>query len=92
MLYVAAVPDAIQLPVESYVPWVALEFLMDTYPREKLVKLLTWVVMHPEDGTVIDGLSALGLEGAAGDPYLVRERAYLYALKFNIRLTGRPTR
>lgn len=92
VLYVAAVPDAIQLPIESYVPWVALEFLMDTYPRDKLVKLLTWVVMHPEEGTVIDDLSALGLDGAAGDSYLVRERAYLYALKFILRLTGRPTR
>ena len=92
VLYVAGIPDAVQLPIESYVPWVALEYLMDRYPREQLVQILAWIVMHPEDGTVIDEIADLGLEGAVGDPYLVRERAYLYALKFILRLTGRSGR
>lgn len=89
LLYIAAVPDAIQLPVERYMPRVVYEHLIDTYPKEKLTKILTYIVLHPEEGMVIDDISDLGVEGAAGDPTLVRERAYLYALKFILRLTGK---
>jgi len=90
VLYVAALPDAIQLPVERYLPPVVLAYLEDTYSREKLVKILTYIVLNPEDGGVILNLGDLGLEAVAGDPWVVRERAYLYALKFILRLTGRP--
>jgi hypothetical protein len=89
LLYVAAVPDAIQMPVERYLPRVVYEYLLDTYPREKLTKILTYIALHPEEGMVIDDISDLGVEGTAGDPTLVRERAYLYALKFIVRLTGK---
>jgi hypothetical protein len=89
LLYIAAVPDAIQLPVERYLPRVVYEHLIDTYPREKLVKILTYIVLHPEEGMVIDDISDLGIEGAAGDPLVVRERAYLYAIKYIMRLTGK---
>lgn len=89
LLYIAAVPDAIQLPVERYMPRVVYEHLLDTYPRETLIKVLTYIVQNPEAGMVIDDLSDLGVEGAAGDPLLVRERAYLYAIKYIMRLTGR---
>lgn len=89
LLYVAAVPDAIQMPVERYLPRVVYEHLLDNYPREKLTKILTYIALHPEEGPVIDDISDLGIEGAAGDPMLVRERAYLYAIKILARLTGR---
>src|SRR5688500_15108041 len=89
LLYIAAVPDAIQLPVERYMPQVVYEHLIDSYPKEKLVKILTYIALHPEEGMVIDDISDLGIEGAAGDPMIVRERAYLYAIKMIARLTGR---
>jgi ABC-2 type transport system permease protein len=89
ILYVAAVPDAIQLPVERYLPRVVYEHLVDSYPKEKLVKILTYVALHPEEGMVIDDISDLGIEGTVGDPMIVRERAYLYAIKMIARLTGR---
>jgi hypothetical protein len=89
LLYVAAVPDAIQLPVERYLPRVVYQHLLDTYPKEKLIKMLTWIAQHPMEGAVIDDVSDLGIEGAAGDPSVVRERAYLYAIKMVARLTGR---
>jgi ABC-type transport system involved in cytochrome c biogenesis permease component len=91
LLYIAAVPDAIQLPVERYMPRVVYQHLIDTYPKDKLVKILTYIVLHPEEGMVIDDISDLGVEGTAGDPMVVRERAYLYAIKFIARLTGRKT-
>jgi hypothetical protein len=89
LLYVAAVPDAIQLPVERYMPRVVYEHLLDTYPKDKLVKVLTYIALHPEEGMVLDDVSDLGIEGTAGDPMIVRERAYLYAIKMIARLTGR---
>jgi ABC-2 type transport system permease protein len=89
ILYVAAVPDAIQMPVERYLPRVVYEYLLDTYPREKLTKILTYIALHPEEGPVIDDISDLGIEGTVGDPMLVRERAYLYAIKMIARLTER---
>jgi ABC-2 type transport system permease protein len=91
LLYIAAVPDAIQLPVERYMPRVVYEHLIDTYPKEKLIKVLTYIALHPELGMVIDDISDLGIEGTAGDPSVVRERAYFYAVKFIARLTGRKT-
>ncbi len=89
LLYVAAVPDAIQMPVERYLPRVVYQHLLDTYPKDKLTKILTYIALNPEAGTVLDDISDLGVEGAAGDPMVVRERAYLYAIKFIARLTGR---
>ena len=89
LLYVAAVPDAIQMPVERYLPRVVYQHLLDTYPKDKLTKVLTYIALHPEEGMVIDDISDLGIEGAAGDQLVVRERAYLYAIKFIARLTDR---
>jgi ABC-2 type transport system permease protein len=89
LLYVAAVPDTVQLPVERYLPRVVYQHLLDSYPKDKLVKILTWIAQHPEQGMVIDDISDLGIEGTAGDPMVVRERAYLYAIKFIARLTGK---
>jgi hypothetical protein len=91
LLSVCAVPDAIQLPIERYLPRIVYQQLIDTYPKEKLIKLLTWIAQHPDEGTVIDDISDLGVEGTAGDPAVVRERIYLYAIKFVARLSGRKT-
>jgi len=89
LLYVAAVPDAIQMPVDRYLPRVVYNLLVDCYPKDKLLKILTYIALHPMEGPVLDDISDLGVEGAAGDPMLVRERAYLYAIKFVARLSGR---
>lgn len=89
ILCVAAVPDAIQLPVERFLPRVVFDRLQDLYPKDKLVQILTYIALHPEDGLVLDNINDLGIEGAAGDPMQVRERVYLYAIKFVARLTDR---
>ena len=89
LVCVAAVPDAIQLPSERYLPPVVLSHLQEIYPKDKLIKILTWIVQHPEDGSVLDSIADLGVQGTAGDPYVVRERSYLYSLKFILRLTDR---
>ena len=91
LLYVAGIPDAIQLPVERYLPVVVFDYLKHRFPKDDLIKILTWIALHPEDGMVIDEISELGIDGAAGDPMVVRERAYLYAIKYIARLTDRQT-
>lgn len=90
LLFACAVPDAIQLPVERYMPGLILEELIARYPKPKLVQMLTWIVTHPEEGEVITDISELGIDGQAGDTYTVRERTYYYALKFILRLTEPP--
>ncbi len=46
LLYVAAVPDSVQLPVERHLPPMVLRYLSDMYPQDKLVKILTYIAMH----------------------------------------------
>ena len=55
--------DAIQMPVETLPPRVAYEHLVATYPEEKLIKILTYIALHPEEGMVITDISDLGIEG-----------------------------
>jgi hypothetical protein len=88
LMCVAGVPDLVQNPVERYVPLILLPYLESLYPREKLVRILTWIALHPEQGTIIADVSELGLQGV-GDGELVRERVYYYSIKFVARLTGR---
>lgn len=88
-LYVAAVPDAAQVPTEPYVPQVVLNYLELTYPKEDLIKMLTWIALHPNEGNAILSTSDLGLKAGARDPMLVKERAYYYAVKFVAKLTNR---
>ena len=89
LLCLCAVPDVVQLSGERYLPLLVLDYLSHRYPKDRLVKLLTWIALHPDDGTVLLDLNELGIPGVVGDPDQVRERAYLYALKFVMRLTGR---
>jgi hypothetical protein len=77
------------MPVERYLPRVAFDYLTERYPKDKLVKMLTWIVLHPEDGAIVDTISDLGINGSVGDPMLVRERCYLYALKLLLRLNAK---
>jgi ABC-2 type transport system permease protein len=86
LLLVAAIPDAIQMPVERYLPPVVLDHLKERFPKEDLIKMLTWIIQHPYEGTILDQVEELGIQGTAGDPEVVRERVYLYAVKFVARL------
>lgn len=88
-LYVAAVPDAAQVPTEAFVPAVVLNYLELTYPKDDLIKMLTWIALHPNEGNAILTTSDLGLKAAVRDPMLVKERAHYYAIKFVARLTNR---
>ena len=87
-LYVAAVPDAAQVPTVAFVPGVVLNYLQLTYPKDDLVKMLTWIASHPDEGNPILSTSDLGLKAAVRDPMLVKERVHYYAVKFVAKLTN----
>ena len=68
---------------------VVLAQLQTFYPKDQLIQILTWIVLHSNDGTMLQEVPELGVEGRAGDTEVVRDRSYFYALKFIARLTGR---
>jgi hypothetical protein len=90
VLYVAAVPDVLQIPIERYVARVVYEHLEQDVPKADLMKALYWIALHPGDGddSAVDDLSALGMDERPPDREQIRERAALYAVKLLGRLTG----
>jgi ABC-2 type transport system permease protein len=95
LLFVAAVPDVYQLPIESYVPILVFAHLEQEVPKDDLVKLLFWVAVHPTEGSdaAVDQLQAFGLGNGPSDILEVRNRAAYYAVKLLGRLLGkRPIR
>lgn len=91
LLSVAAVADLARHPVERFVPAIVLQQLLATHSPDDTAKILAWVALHPKEGTVIDDLSSFGVPDAAADPAQIRERVYVYALKFIARLTHHTT-
>jgi ABC-type transport system involved in cytochrome c biogenesis permease component len=88
LLSVAAVMDLAQDPVERFLPLMIFDQLSMSMPRDQLVQILAWIVLHPEQGHTPNDFTDVGLGGVAQSP-LIRERANLYAIKFIARLTGR---
>jgi hypothetical protein len=88
LLCVAALPDLIQNPIERWVPAVVLGNLKASLSEKDLVRVLTWIALHPQEGKVPTDLAELGIEGV-GPEGPVRERMQWYAMKFVAILTGR---
>jgi hypothetical protein len=92
VLYVAAVPDVFQMPLERYLPRVVFERIQEDVPKNDLIKILFWVATHPAGGddSALDNLRAAGLQvNGPGDIDQVRERVMIYALKLLGRLVGK---
>ena len=92
LLYVAAVPDVFQIPLERYVPHVVFERLQGDVPKEDLIKILFWVATHPAGGddSAVDDLRSAGIPvSGPSDMEQARERVMLYALKLLGRLVGK---
>src|SRR6185503_6763459 len=92
VLYVAAVPDVFQMPLERYVPHIVFERLQGDIPKPDLIKILFWVATHPNGGddSAVDDLRSAGLKvNGPGDMDQTRERVMLYALKLLGRLVGK---
>jgi len=91
LLYVAAVPDVLQTPIERFAPLEIYDRLEQDVPREQLIQALFWIALHPMDGdhSAIDQLPILGLDYGGVDVEETRNRAAFYAVKLLGRLTGK---
>ena len=92
LLYVAAVPDLLQMDIERYVPAVIYQRIQEQTERSDLIRILYWIALHPFDGDdrAVDEMASLGLPPAsATNPEDVRARAAVYGVKLLGRLIGR---
>jgi ABC-2 family transporter len=94
ILYVAAVPDVLQMPIERFAPVAVFERIREDIPKDQLFKILYWIALHPNDGEdkAVDQLWALKFPNGSVDMEQTRERAALYAVKLLGRVLGKlPT-
>jgi ABC-type transport system involved in cytochrome c biogenesis permease component len=91
LLYVAAVPDVLQTPIERFAPLAIYERLQQDVPKPQLIQVLFWIALHPMDGddSAVEQLPILGLNYGVTDIEETRNRAAFYAVKLLGRLTGR---
>jgi ABC-2 type transport system permease protein len=88
-LAVAAIVDLLQDQLEPDVPYVVFDRLRyEVEPDDKLKKVLTYIIMHPDQGTVPTKIPELGFEGDVFEDG-VRERVSDYARKLLARVLNK---
>jgi ABC-type polysaccharide/polyol phosphate export permease len=88
LLSVAAVGDVVQDENEAAFPLIVFDKLKSDIPKPDLIKILTWIVVNPTEGTVISSVHELGINSDA-DESQVRERMIAYGKKLLFRLTDK---
>ena len=86
----ATVADLAQDPQEGEIARLVFDHLRQTYSPEDLRRALAWIILCPDDGTVITSAPAIGLRREI-DENAIRNRAPLYAQKFLGRRLGAIT-
>lgn len=91
MLYVAAVPDVQQQPIERFAAQAVFYQLQQDIPKDQLIKVLYWIALHPTDGDdkAVGDLWALRFTNDPVDLEQTRERAAIYGVKLLGRLLGK---
>jgi ABC-2 type transport system permease protein len=88
LLAVAAIPDILQDPNEAYIPLVVFGKIKAGMPTDQLIKVLTWIALHPDRGTCPAALPDLGFAGPLQED-AVRQRVVAYGRKLLARLLGK---
>jgi len=88
LLSVAAVADIGADLREAEIGRLIFDELQSRYGRDELSHLLAWVILRPNDGTVITRVPELRLRRELAEP-VVRERSVFYAKKYLGRLLGK---
>jgi ABC-2 family transporter len=91
MLYVAAVPDVQQQPIERFAAQAVFYQLQEDIPKDQLIKILYWIALHPTEGDdkAVGDLWALRFTSDPVDLEQTRERAAIYGVKLLGRLLGK---
>jgi hypothetical protein len=88
LLSAATIADVSQDPIEGHIARAVFDRLREAYPPDQLVRLLTWVAIAPDQGTVITDAPELEIHGPVPAD-MIRRRDLIYALKLLGRLLGK---
>ena len=91
LICVAAIADIGADVQEAEIARMVFNELQTRYGHPQLRRVLAWVVLHPDDGSVVTEAPELDLRRGRPSEKMVRERCTLYAKKFLGRMTGRIT-
>lgn len=91
LVSVAAVADLLQDEQEAAFPYVIFDKLKFDIPEPDLIKALAYIILNPDEGTVVTDAKDLGINGDT-DEGQVRQRVTAYSKKFLFRLLnkGKP--
>lgn len=84
----ATVADLLADQREAQIARAVFDELKARYDRDTLERALAWVILNPDEGTVVTDLRTLGMRRPAPERY-VRDRLPLYAKKYLGRLLGK---
>jgi hypothetical protein len=84
----ASVADILQDPLEGNIGRVVFEHLKSDIDTDQLEAALAWIVLHPQDGTIVTTAPELGLNGNVTEDQ-IRDRDVMYAQKFLGKLLGK---
>ena len=90
LLFVLGVVDVAQMPMEPFLPEVIFGAIRQRTPSSELLKVLYWIAVHPDQGTIptVAEFRTLGLRQVSPDTEELRNRAAVYGVKLLGRLTG----
>jgi ABC-type multidrug transport system permease subunit len=88
LLAVAAIADLDEYPREGEVPYAVFGQLKAEIPQDQLIKILAYVILQPNGGTVPTSTAGLGIPDAQ-EQSAVRSRSAQYAKKLLGRLLGK---
>jgi len=87
LLSVAAIADLSANLREAEIARVVFDLLQARCPREELKRILAWIILSPEAGSVVLSAPELGLRQRPPEA-VIRQRVQLYAKKLLGRLVG----
>lgn len=88
LLSVAAIADVVADLREAEIGRAVFDELKTRHSDDQLRRLLTWIILHPADDTVVTAAPELGFRRAISER-AVRERSGYYAKKYLGRLLGK---
>jgi len=88
LLSVATVADLNEDPLEGPIARLVFNHLFAHFTEPELTQGLAWIILHPEEGTVLNSIPELGIPGDM-DVKIVHDRSILYAKKVLGRIRGR---
>jgi hypothetical protein len=90
LLFVLGVVDVAQMPIEPFLPEVVFGEIRQRSTPAELLKVLYWIAVHPDQGTIptVAEFRALDLRQISPDTEELRNRAAVYGVKLLGRLTG----